>query len=53
MEELTKKDIITLLGENTTEIRHDGYKGFDEGEVDEMARTKYKIDKKTTTNLRS
>ena len=47
MEELTKKDIITLLGENTTEIRHDGYKGFDEGEVDEMARTKYKIDKKT------
>ena len=47
MEELTKKDIITLLGENTTEIRHDGYKGFDEGEMDEMARTKFKIDKKT------
>lgn len=47
MEELTKKDILTILGENTTEIRHDGYKGFDEGEVDEMARTKYKIDPKT------
>jgi len=47
MEELTKKDILTLLGENTTEIRHDGYKGFDESEMDEMARTQYKIDKKT------
>ena len=37
MEELTKKDILNLLGENITSIRHDGYKGFDEEkEIDEM-----------------
>lgn len=47
MEELTKKDILTILGENLTDNRHSGYQGFDEEEVDEMARTKYKVDKKT------
>ena len=26
MEELTKKDILTILGENLTDIRHSGYK---------------------------
>lgn len=37
MEELSKKDILTLIGENITTIRHSGYKGFDEGvELEEM-----------------
>jgi hypothetical protein len=31
MEELSKKDILTLIGENVTSIRHSGYEGFDEG----------------------
>ena len=30
MEELSKKDILTLIGENLTTIRRPGYKGFDE-----------------------
>ena len=29
MEELSKKDILTLIGENLTTIRRPGYKGFD------------------------
>lgn len=37
MEELSKKDILTLIGENITSIRHSGYEGFDEGvELEEM-----------------
>lgn len=37
MEELSKKDILTLIGENLTTIRRPGYKGFDEGaELEEM-----------------
>jgi hypothetical protein len=37
MEELSKKDILTLIGENITSVRHSGYKGFDEGvELEEM-----------------
>ena len=37
MEELSKKDILTLIGENLTTIRRPGYKGFDESkELDEM-----------------
>ena len=37
MEELNKKDILTLIGENLTTIRRPGYKGFDESkELDEM-----------------
>ena len=55
MEELTKKDILTILGENLTDIRHAGYRsGYTntvteepEGDVDEMAIEKYKIDPKT------
>ena len=49
MEELTKKDILTILGENLTDIRHSGYKTeySEEEDVDEMAIEKYKIDPKT------
>jgi hypothetical protein len=37
MEELSKKDILTLIGENLTTVRHAGYKGFDEGvDLEEM-----------------
>ena len=37
MEELSKKDILTLIGENVTTVRHAGYTGFDEGvELEEM-----------------
>ena len=37
MEELNKKDILTLIGENLTTIRRPGYKGFDESaELEEM-----------------
>jgi len=49
MEELTKKDILVILGENLTDIRHSGYKTeySEEGDIDEMAIEKYKTDPKT------
>ena len=49
MEELTKKDILTILGENLTDIRHSGYKTeySEEEDVDEMPIEKYKTDPKT------
>ncbi len=49
MEELTKKDILVILGENLTDIRHSGYKTeySEEEDIDEMPIEKYKIDKKT------
>lgn len=37
MEELSKKDILSLIGENLTTVRHQYYKGFDEGtDLEEM-----------------
>ncbi len=40
MEELNKKDILTLIGENLTTIRRPGYKGFDESkELEEIRKT--------------
>lgn len=32
MEEISKKDILNIIGENLTTIRHQYYKGFDESE---------------------
>jgi len=44
MEELNKKDILTLIGENLTTIRHAGYAGPNESEdLDEMPRDVTKI----------
>lgn len=37
MIELSKKDILTLIGENITSIRHSGYEGFGESaDIEEM-----------------
>jgi len=53
MEELTKKDILTILGENLTDIRHSGYKTeySEDEDIDEMAIEKYKIDPKTGARI--
>jgi len=55
MEELTKKDILTILGENLTDIRHSGYKTeySEEEDVDEMPIEKYKTDPKTGAMVRN
>jgi len=49
MEELTKKDILTILGENLTDIRHSGYKTeySEEEDLDEMPLKPVTINKKT------
>ena len=49
MEELTKKDILTILGENLTDIRHSGYKTeySEEEDLDEMPLKPEIINRKT------
>ena len=53
MEELTKKDILTILGENLTDIRHSGYKTeySEEEDLDENHQLKIKKRRVKTSHL--